>query len=74
MVRINQAGHDEFATSIDRTVGRIAAGIEVANGDYAIAVDINTAILDEAIVVVECGQEAIGDQQRSHILSLFSRE
>ena len=67
VVSVHEYRHDQAATGIDCAVHGVSARGEVADIDNVVALNVNVAIFDKTIVVIERDKVAIGNQQgRKH--------
>ena len=63
---VDQARHDQVAARVDAAVWRVFVDWNIAHLDDFSALDVDTAVVDKAIFVIERHQVSIGDQQRTH--------
>jgi hypothetical protein len=62
MVRVDQAGHDQAATSVNRPIRPVLVGRELSDIDDVVALDENAAIFDKAVIFIERDEVSVGDQ------------
>jgi hypothetical protein len=61
MMRDDQPGHHEFAFSVDSAIGRIRFNIEITNVNDLRVFDIDAAIFEKMILVIERDNLGIGN-------------
>jgi hypothetical protein len=62
MVRIDQPRHDQAAAGVDGSVRGVAVSGKITHVDDSVSFNVDLAVLDEAVAVVQCHQVSVFDQ------------